>query len=432
MTRLSRRKKMKENSRDQIPPPFELKGRFATAIVYARDVDEKAVGQIIALCNQPFAEGTHICVMPDVHTGAGCVIGLTMDLNRSDAVCPNLVGVDIGCGVRVSELGRVTLDWQQLDDVIRESVPSGQNVHRQTYREDVDFFYTLFNALFVKDRIKKSEKMEWLERSLGTLGGGNHFIEFDTDNAGRTYLIVHSGSRHFGLTVAKRYQEIAIDTIKESVKTRKEKNQMMPRTLAAHGRSREIEKTPKSMKKEPDSLSRNRDLAYLEGPDKDHYLHDIRLVQTYAEKNRQRIAESILRKMGLKELSGFESVHNYIDDKNILRKGAIAAYAEQPVIIPLNMRDGCILGTGKGNPDWNGSAPLGAGRLMSRHEAKKTLSLDDFRSQMKGVYSTCVDRTTIDESPMAYKSVGDILPVLKDTIDVLRIIRPVYNFKASE
>ncbi|HQN23212.1 MAG TPA: RtcB family protein [Thermotogota bacterium] len=423
---------MKEKNRAPIFPPFEVKGRFATALVYAQTVDEKAVAQIIALCNQPFAKGTPIRVMPDVHTGAGCVIGLTMDLSRSDAVCPNLVGVDIGCGVRVSELGRVTLDWQRLDDVIREFVPSGQNVHRQTYREDADFFHSLFNALFIKDRIKRSEKMEWLERSLGTLGGGNHFIEVDTDNEGRAYLIVHSGSRHFGLTVAKLYQESAIDHVKKYEKTYREKNQAMARALAAQGRSREIEKALKSLKKEPESLSLNRDLAYLEGPDKDRYLHDIRLIQTYAEKNRQRISETILQKMGLNELARFESVHNYIDDRKVLRKGAIAAYAGQSVIIPLNMRDGCALGIGKGNPEWNWSAPHGAGRLMSRHEAKKTLSLDDFRTQMKGVFSTCVDRTTLDESPMAYKAIKDVLPVLKDTVDILRIIRPVYNFKASE
>jgi len=231
---------MKEKNRAPIFPPFEVKGRFATALVYAQTVDEKAVAQIIALCNQPFAKGTPIRVMPDVHTGAGCVIGLTMDLSRSDAVCPNLVGVDIGCGVRVSELGRVTLDWQRLDDVIREFVPSGQNVHRQTYREDADFFHSLFNALFIKDRIKRSEKMEWLERSLGTLGGGNHFIEVDTDNEGRAYLIVHSGSRHFGLTVAKLYQESAIDHVKKYEKTYREKNQAMARALAAQGRSREL------------------------------------------------------------------------------------------------------------------------------------------------------------------------------------------------
>ena len=394
---------MKEKNDDHSIPTIRLKGQFATALVYARSVDENAITQIVSLCNQPFSEGTHIRVMPDVHTGAGCVIGLTMDLNRSDAVCPNLVGVDIGCGVRVSELGVTPINLQQLDKDIRESVPSGQNVHRHTFPEDRDFFYSLFNDLIIKDQIKSREKMGWLERSLGTLGGGNHFIEVDVDEEGRSYLTVHTGSRHFGLTLAQLYQAKAISKMQRNGEARRSRAKGAPK-----------------------------DLAYLTGSDRNNYLHDIQLIQTYAKRNRERIAERILQKMGLKELASFESVHNYIDEKNILRKGAIAAHVGQPVIIPLNMRDGCILGTGKGNPEWNWSAPHGAGRLMSRREAKRILSIDEFRDQMKGVFSTCVDRTTIDESPMVYKAMEEILPVLGQTVDVRRIIRPIYNFKAAE
>lgn len=423
---------MKEKNHNESPPSITLKGRYATVIVYAQTVDESAIAQIIALCNHPFTEGTHIRVMPDVHTGAGCVIGLTMDLNRSNAVCPNLVGVDIGCGVRVSELGKVSLDLLQLDETIRGTIPFGLNVHSRTFREDLDFFYALFNELVIKDQIKSREKMEWLERSLGTLGGGNHFIEIDTDEDGRAYLIVHSGSRHFGLTVAKLYQERAAKSMKDSGKADQAKIKEMVRTLTAEGKSHQIPETLNLMKKASAINGQNRDLAYLIGEDKDHYLHDIQLIQTYAIRNRQRIAETLLQKMGLKEVDRFESVHNYIDDRNILRKGAIAAHVDQRVIIPLNMRDGCILGMGKGNPEWNWSAPHGAGRLMSRHEAKKRLSLDEFQKQMKGVFSTCVDRNTLDESPMAYKAVQDILPALKDTVDIDLILRPIYNFKASE
>ena len=246
------------------------------------------------------------------------------------------------------------------------------------------------------------------------------------------YLIVHSGSRHFGLIVAKLYQERAAKSMKDSGKADQAKIKETTRALTAEGKSHQIPEALDAMKKASAVNGQNRDLAYLTGVDRDHYLHDIQLVQAYARRNRQRISETLLYKMDLKESASFESVHNYIDDNNILRKGAIAAHAGQRVIIPLNMRDGCILGMGKGNPEWNWSALHGAGRLMSRHEAKKRLFLEEFQNQMKGIFSTCVDRTTLDESPMAYKAVRDILPALKDTIDIDRILRPIYNFKTGK
>ena len=420
------------NQWNEPPTPLSLKGTYATAIVYAQQVESQALDQIRELCNQPFSQGVRIRVMPDVHAGAGCVIGLTMDLVGSDKVCPNLVGVDIGCGVRVCELGKVSLDLQRLDEVIRAHVPSGTNVRSGVCPQDRQFFSSVFEPLRIRGEIEKTKNVNRLEASLGTLGGGNHFIEVDADEQGNQYLVVHTGSRHLGYTVGKAYQKIAVDKDREQAKNRgMQRIQEKVRALQQQGRFSEIETAIRKREKDPVAPV-SKDLAYLEGEDREAYLHDIRLVQAFAVRNRQRIMETILQQMGCNALGWFESVHNYIDDDAVLRKGAISAHEQQRLIIPLNMRDGCILGRGKGNAQWNFSAPHGAGRLMSRGDAKRSLSMEEFQRQMQGIFSTSVDQSTLDESPMAYKPKEFLLSLLPQTVWLDRIVHPVYNFKASE
>lgn len=374
---------------------IELKGKHNSAKVFIDNVDTGTIGQIIELCNQEFAKDSKIRIMPDCHVGAGCTIGTTMTI--TDKIVPNLVGVDIGCGVSCYTLGKIAIDFKKLDKFINESIPSGFNVNLESQLEFKDYL----EKLRCLDGLSKS--IDFFERSLGTLGGGNHFIEVNKDDDGAYYVTVHSGSRNLGKQVAEYYQKKAIEYCTEKYKDLDEKK-------------------PKDA------------LCYLEGDLMQDYLHDMNIVQIYATFNRQFMIFKILRHLGLNpfEVKGIESVHNFIDIENmILRKGAIPAEKGQMVIIPLNMKDGSIIGIGKGNEDWNCSAPHGAGRVLGRGQAKRELDLDYFRNMMKGIYTTSVNESTLDESPQAYKPMDWILSNIKDTVEVATIIEPVYSFKSN-
>lgn len=405
-------------------------GKYNDILVHTDSLDDKSAAQLKELCDQPFVQSTSMCVMPDVHAGAGCVIGLVMYLYGSDKICPNLVGVDIGCGVRVIELGNIHIDFKRLDGIIRTRIPSGMLVNDFARQQEVEFTRSVIDQLAVKDLLPKN-KFGWFENSLGTLGGGNHFIEVDSDASGNKYLIIHTGSRNLGLTAAKIYQQIAKDQCNNTLNSVRREKKLIE-SLKADGRYSEIEHAIKDFRAEEEKKNNmpSTGLEYLSSYYAKDYLKDIQLIQEYACYNRNRIAEVILSAMGWEKISEFESVHNYIDDKMVLRKGAIAAYEDQKVIIPLNMRDGCILGTGQGSLFWLKSAPHGAGRAMSRREARRTLDMKAFENSMAEVYSSCISTETLDESPMAYKNPDVILSRIEETVKIDKIIKPVYNFKA--
>jgi tRNA-splicing ligase RtcB len=405
---------------------IELSGKYNTAKVFTDVLEETAVGQIILLCNQEFVSGSNIRIMPDVHAGAGCTIGFTM--NITDKVCPNLVGVDIGCGMLTVNLGKEEIDFQKLDDIIRKYIPFGTNVHEcRILRFDL-------TQLKCHGNLKDTKR---LERSIGTLGGGNHFIEVDVDSKGNKYLIIHSGSRNLGHQVATYYQKLAIELCSGKDKMFEEQDVMI-KEYKEQGRKNEIQNKLKEIRSKYNNLfpSLPEALCYLNDKYKDDYLYDMNVCQEFAEVNRLQIADIIINhmyKQSILEYSYFQTIHNYIDFKNnILRKGAISANRDETLLIPINMRDGCILGKGKGNEEWNWSAPHGAGRLMSRGKAKEALSLDDFKESMNGIFTTSVSQSTLDEAPMAYKSIDSIINNIDDTVDIIDIIKPVYNFKASE
>lgn len=392
-----------------------LQGRYNTADIFNDHVESSAVSQIIELLNQEFTQGSSIKIMPDVHTGIGCVIGTTMTLHGK--VVPNLVGVDIGCGVGVRKLcGKP--DFKRLDRVVHQYVPSGFAVRTSPHR--------LLDRRAITDlKCAEAVNLRRADLSIGTLGGGNHFIEVDVDSAGDYWLVVHSGSRNLGKQVAEYYQAAA-------VKQRSQQDhgkQTLIDHLRAENRAAEISDAVKALKipKIPKYL------AYLDGDLFNDYLHDMEIVQDYARTNRAAIIETIDDEMEFCDQDHFETVHNYVDIAHqLLRKGAVAAYQDQRLVIPLNMRDGTLLCRGKGNPDWNFSAPHGAGRAMGRAEAKRRLSLDDFRTTMGGIYTTCVDAGTLDEAPGAYKPVAEIRQYLDATVVVDDVLTPVYNFKARE
>lgn len=384
--------------------------------VFAETFEHEAYDQVKALANySPYADST-IRIMPDAHAGKGCTIGTTMTLHGK--VTPNLVGVDIGCGMLVVELGsRIRPDFAALDAAIKDGIPSGFGIH---YSPVVSF------PMLDRLRCGKSVDLSRAACSIGSLGGGNHFIEIDVNEyTGKYYLVIHSGSRNLGVQVCKYYQDLAYKKLNEDGAAR---NEIVMR-LKAEGREKDIQAELKKFQKPPC----NKELAHLEGSDFDDYIADMRIVQRYASVNRHTMAGFILIAMGWNPEGHFETIHNYIDtDAMILRKGAVRADAGEKLIIPMNMRDGSLICIGKGNPDWNYSAPHGAGRLMSRAKAKETLSLDEFKNTMSGIYSTTVGKGTIDESPMAYKPMEEILRCIEPTAMVSEIIKPVYNFKAGE
>lgn len=379
---------------------MDIQGKHNTAKVFTENIEEQAIIQIKELLDQEFTKDLKIRIMPDAHAGAGCVIGTTMTIK--DKIVPNLVGVDIGCGVQVVKIEEKDIDFDKLDKVIRQEIPSGFNV-RNTPHPYVE--HTWINKLKCLEQINLGRS----QLSIGTLGGGNHFSEVDKNDKGELYLVVHSGSRHLGKQMADYYQKLAGSTLTGIPIEQK-----------------------KSIKKKLEEMGIPKDLAYLEGENLEDYLFDMKIVQQYAVLNRMAIIDTIVEKMELKVIDRFESIHNYIDlDNMILRKGAVSAKFGQRLIIPINMRDGSLICVGKGNPDWNYSAPHGAGRVMGRKQAKKTLSLNDYKQTMTGIYTTSVNEDTIDEAPMAYKPIGEIEKNIQDTVEILERIYPIYNFKAS-
>lgn len=387
--------------------------------IFTDDIEQKALEQVETLCRQPAFADCKVRIMPDVHAGAGCVIGFTADLGKK--VIPNVVGVDIGCGMLTVALGKIDIDFNELDRVIRQFIPCGMNVHEHA-RFDISDLGLICDL--------KLKKKDWLNKSLGTLGGGNHFIEIDADEYGNKYLVIHSGSRNLGKQVCEIYQEMAVRNCSQNKRDDVIKNAIL--ALKAAGRESEIEETIRNIKEDVRFADVPKELCYLDGQDREDYLHDMKACQFFAFLNRGVMSRIIIESMGWENAATFETVHNYIGDDNIVRKGAIAAYKGQRVLIPMNMRDGCIIGIGKGNEDWNNSAPHGAGRIMSRKQAKSTISLSEYKSSMDGVYSTCIDESTLDESPMAYKPMDDILRYIEPTVEIERIITPIYNFKAQD
>ena len=397
---------------------------MANLKIFTQNVEPQALSQIYTLVSQPAFADCKIRIMPDVHVGAGCVIGFTADLGEK--VIPNIVGVDIGCGMLTVKLGQIDIDYAKLDSVIHMYVPSGRNVHG-----GATYPVKTMKQLYCYDALKNKD---WIRCSLGTLGGGNHFIEIDEDTKGNKYLVIHSGSRNLGKQVAEYYQKVAIENLSGVNDIGRAQKELIE-SFKAQGREKElsgaIEELHRTFK--PKAKGIPKELSYLEGGDRLNYLHDMKICQEFAVANRAMMADIICRHMHWAPVSSFETIHNYIEhETNMVRKGAISAKYGERVLIPINMRDGCIIGIGKGNEDWNCSAPHGAGRLMSRAKAKENISLEEFETSMKGIYTTSVNRSTLDESPMAYKSMDEILENIEDTVEVECIIKPVYNFKASE
>lgn len=400
---------------------FEIKGKKCTAICYASVVEPEAIEQIRRMCDYDFTEGSKVRIMPDVHAGKGCTIGTTMTV--TDKAVPNVVGVDIGCGMYTVNLGKGDIDFEKLD-AAAHFVPSGMNVW-DSEQESFDL-----ESLRCYDKLKK---LNWLKCSLGTLGGGNHFIEVDVSEDGTKYLVIHSGSRNLGKQVAELYQEMAIDQHKGITDYEAERKAIVE-TYRAEGRFQEIQPALDALRKKKMSSGADmpEDLCYLSGKAFEDYLHDVELCQKFARRSRELMAEVLIDRAGLHGGDAFHTIHNYIDtDELILRKGSIAAHDGERVLIPINMRDGSIIAVGKGNPEWNFSAPQGAGRVMSRTRAKKNLSLEEYRKSMKDVYTTSVNEETLDEAPMAYKSLGDIIGDIRASVDVIEVMKPIYNFKAS-
>lgn len=396
----------------------EITGRYATAICYAEIIDYEAINQIRRMCNYPFTEGSKIRIMPDVHAGTGCTIGTTMTV--TGRVVPNIVGVDIGCGMYAVNIGHDDIDFTVIDEAAHY-VPSGYEVWEER-QERFDL-----QRMRCYRNLKDTRR---IELSLGTLGGGNHFIEIDRDSDGTNWLVIHTGSRYLGHQTATYYQRLAIDIDRGKDDYLRRKAETIT-TYRAKGRHREIQGVLKALTWEARESTMPEDLCYLSGEYLDDYIHDVKICQEFARRNREKIAEVLLSRTGLTAYDSFHTIHNYIDTDNmILRKGAISAQSGERVLIPINMRDGSILATGRGNPDWNYSAPHGAGRLMSRGSAKESLSMSDFREAMKGVYTTSVKESTLDESPMAYKPLEAVIDVIAETVDIVSVMKPVYNFKA--
>ncbi len=363
---------------------IELKGKYAEALIYTDIVDQDSISQVISLLNQSFAKDSRVRLMPDIHAGAGCTIGTTMTVQ--DKICPNLVGVDIGCGMETIRIKEKHMELQKLDKLIRQEIPSGFAVRNKAHRYAKE---TDLEALCCAKHVD----LDRAYRSIGTLGGGNHFIEADKDDSGNIYIVIHSGSRHLGVEIATYYQNAGYKSATEYV--------------------------PKA-------------LAYVEGELLEQYLHDMRIAQQFAALNRKAMIDTIIKGMGLHIVEQFTTVHNYIDlEYGILRKGAVSAQAGERLLIPINMRDGSLICTGKGNPEWNFSAPHGAGRLMSRSEAKASFTVSEYKKQMQGIYTTSVGQGTLDECPMAYKPIEAIVDNIEPTVSIDSIITPIYNFKAS-
>ncbi len=398
---------------------LEIKGKVNTAVCYAKVVEDEAIEQIRRMCDYEITAGSRIRIMPDVHAGKGCTIGTTMTV--TDKAVPNVVGVDIGCGMYTVKLGKVDIDLEKLDEAAH-FIPSGMSVW-EGRQERFDL-----TGLRCYRELKDTKR---LERSLGTLGGGNHFIEVDEAADGTRYLVIHSGSRNLGKQVAEHYQRLAIDLNKGKEEYFAKRDALIAEYKAA-GRRTEIQAALKALHWSSREATIPEDLCFVYGQYLADYLHDVEICQRFARRSRELMAEILLQRTGLTALDAFHTIHNYIDtEEMILRKGAIAAHAGERVLIPINMRDGSVLAVGKGNPDWNFSAPHGAGRILSRTAAKEKLSLDEYRREMAGVYTTSVSEATLDEAPMAYKRLEDIIDVIRESVDVIEVLKPIYNFKAN-
>ena len=363
-----------------------VKGIYAEAKIFTDDVEEYAQAQVKMICDNQVAEGSRIRLMPDIHPGKVGPIGLSMTV--TDKVIPQLLGVDIGCGMTCVKLNKDNAEFQKLDRVIRENVPSGFEIRKEPHHMAAEFSYERLHCARHVNRPKA-------ERSLGTLGGGNHFLELDRGEDGSLYLVVHTGSRHLGEEVAEHYTKLAHTSLK----------------------AQRLE-VPYYM-------------SYLEGDEKENYMEDVQTIEDYAELNRQIIVREILKGMKWKAVEQFSVAHNYLDASGVLRKGAIAAEKGFQVIIPANMRDGMLLGIGLGNEDWNCSAPHGSGRRLKREDVKSWYTVSDFKREMKGIYSSCVGTDTLDEAPFAYRSLAEIAERIRDTVQITEILKPVYNYKAG-
>ena len=400
-------------------------GKYTNAIVYADILDDKTKEQIKLLVDQDFMKDLKVRIMADCHAGAGCVIGTTLEIK--DKIVPNLVGVDIGCGMLCVNLGKIQIDFEELDNFIHNNIPAGMNVNEDITKANV--------VLEDLKCINKINKITYLKKSLGSLGGGNHFIEIDVNSKDEYYLVIHTGSRNLGKQVAEIYQNKAIQYHEDRLFNKKEAINKVVTEYKKTGRQKEIKAEIQKISQMCIQLSMPKELCYLEGSDFNDYMYDMEMCQKFATENRIEIARRITNYLGLNidELDKFETIHNYINmNDKILRKGSISAYDNEIVLIPMNMRDGCIIAKGKSNSDYNYSAPHGAGRIMSRGEAFRTLTVEDFKKSMEGIYTTTADETTLDESPFVYKPMESILNNIKDTVDVLEIIKPVYNFKSAE
>lgn len=387
--------------------------------IFTDNIQAEAVNQVYTLiCQTPFA-GQRVRIMPDVHAGLGCVVGFTSTMG--DKIIPNVIGVDIGCGMYTAELGQIAIDYHALDEFIKKNIPAGPNYLKEADGEDI----------IKKLRcLKDLRNFDRLYGSLGTLGGGNHFIEVDADDAGNKYLVIHSGSRNLGLQVAKIYQRKAVDACKNCADD--ERKQVIAE-LKVQGRQSDIPQAIEDVNAKYAYRTKiPADLCYLDGAQMDDYMHDMRLCQQFAARNRAKMASKILNSLKVYKCESFETVHNFIDEYNVIRKGAIPSRKGQKVLIPMNMRDGCLVCVGKGNEDWNNSAPHGAGRLYSRSQSKDLFTVEQFKAEMTGIYSSTVSLSTLDESPFVYKPMDEIVNLIAPTVDIIKVIKPQYNFKASE
>lgn len=411
---------IKVNDEERRTKMLEIKGKVNTALCYAKVIEDEAIEQIRRMCDYEFTKDSKVRIMPDVHAGKGCTIGTTMTV--IDKAVPNVVGVDIGCGMYTVNLGKQEIDFERLDEAAH-FIPS--RMHVWEGRQEA----------FDLERLKcyrELNKTRYLQRSLGTLGGGNHFIEVDQAEDGTKYLVIHTGSRNLGKQVAEIYQQLAIDLNEGKEEYFKKRDEII-KTYKEQGRRKEIQKALEEISWKRKETTIPEDLCFLYGTYFEDYLHDVEICQQFAKRNREKIAEILLERTGLKSGEAFHTIHNYIDtEEMILRKGAIAAHKGEKVLIPINMRDGSVLAIGKGNPEWNYSAPHGAGRIMSRKSAFAKLDMEEYNKAMEGIYTTSVNEATLDEAPMAYKSLEDIIDVIKDSVDVIDIMKPIYNFKASD
>ena len=397
-----------------------ITGKHNEAICFTSSLEELSAEQIKRVCQQEAFADSKIRIMPDVHAGKGCTIGTTMTI--TDKIVPGMVGVDIGCGMETARIDAKEIDCAKLDEVIHSQIPAGFNIRREVhkYAGDIDL-----HSL----RCARQVHIDRAHRSIGTLGGGNHFIEVARAETGELYVVVHSGSRHIGNEVAKYYQTEGYKSLCGNAPFQVEE---VIERLKAEGRHKEIQPTIQSLKAQ-NAIPVPKDLAYVEGALFDDYIHDMKIIQKFAVLNRKAMMEVIMAGMQVSAIEQFTTIHNYIDtDSMILRKGAVSAKDGEKLLIPINMRDGSLICIGKGNPEWNYSAPHGAGRLMSRTKAQKELSMEQFEAEMSGIYSTCILPDTLDESPMAYKPIEEIIGHIAPTAEIVARIKPLYNFKAAE